>query len=271
MTTAASETPRPRPRLALVFSLLLLACGQAGPGDGPDPALCGNGLLDPGELCDPQIATGPFACPVSCEDGDASTRDALVGSAAACNARCVHSAVTTCTDTCNTIGETSCAGGKLRTCVADASGCRSFGPATACASNACSSASTCNQRPVAVLSCPASASAGAAESFDGSGSSDADGAIGSYDFDFGDGFSAAGAAKTVLHGFPRPGLFTVTLTVADDLGAIDKTSCTVSSNGDSDGGGGSIDGGTASGTGGDGGVDGGGGGGGTTPDAGGGS
>lgn len=74
------------------------ACGDA---DGCCPAgctsdddadcsdSCGDGTLDPGELCDGD-------CPTDCNDGVACTTDRLVGSAASCNAQCVHDAVSTC-------------------------------------------------------------------------------------------------------------------------------------------------------------------------------
>ncbi len=51
---------------------------------------CGNGALDPGELCDTKISAGqPGACPTaSCDDGDSCTVDSLVGQA--CRQRCDH-------------------------------------------------------------------------------------------------------------------------------------------------------------------------------------
>jgi PKD repeat protein len=53
--------------------------------------------------------------------------------------------------------------------------------------------------------------------FDGSGSSDSDGSIVSYDWDFGDGATASGV--TASHTYAADGTYTVTLTVTDDLGA----------------------------------------------------
>lgn len=64
--------------------------GQTGP--------CGNGQLEPGELCDPGIASGPGACPGTCSDGVACTTDLLSGSAETCDAVCTHEVVGACTD-----------------------------------------------------------------------------------------------------------------------------------------------------------------------------
>ena len=61
-----------------------------------DPAKCGDGALDPGELCDPAIAEGGGACPTSCAAGACGTAQ-LVGSAEQCNAQCVVEAAT-CAD-----------------------------------------------------------------------------------------------------------------------------------------------------------------------------
>ncbi|WP_196137812.1 S8 family serine peptidase [Aliikangiella sp. G2MR2-5] len=72
-------------------------------------------------------------------------------------------------------------------------------------------------------------------SFDGSLSSDSDGSIVSYTWDFGDGNSANG--QSVNHTFAATGDYVVTLTVTDNDGANDSSSQTVSVN---DGGAGSI-------------------------------
>ena len=61
-------------------------------------AVCGNGVLEAGERCDTRIAAGAKgACPTSCDDGQACTADALVGSA--CGQYCTHTAVTSCSTT----------------------------------------------------------------------------------------------------------------------------------------------------------------------------
>ena len=78
-----------------------------------------------------------------------------------------------------------------------------------------------NDSPVADANGPYSGSVGDALTFDGSGSFDLDGAITSYDWDFGDGNTGTGL--TADHTYTGPGLFTVTLTVTDDGGLTDTT------------------------------------------------
>jgi len=62
-------------------------------------------------------------------------------------------------------------------------------------------------------------------SFDGSASSDMDGTIVSYHWDFGDGASQTGAL--VEHLYDLPGMYTATLTVTDDLGATDSAGVSI--------------------------------------------
>ncbi len=57
--------------------------------------------------------------------------------------------------------------------------------------------------------------------FDGSASTDCDGSIASYEWDFGNGQTAAGS--TASHTYGADGTYTVTLTVVDDLGASSST------------------------------------------------
>jgi hypothetical protein len=76
---------------------------------------CGNGVLDPGELCDTAIPPGsPGACPTSCANSGCTQRT-LTGTA--CQAQCAATPITTCgptdgccpsaTDpTCNQLGGT---------------------------------------------------------------------------------------------------------------------------------------------------------------------
>lgn len=76
-------------RLRLKWLVLLggFSCGAPSPN-----AKCGDGNVDPGELCDLAIASGVGACPSACDDKDPCTQDALEGSA--CQARCTHSPIT---------------------------------------------------------------------------------------------------------------------------------------------------------------------------------
>ncbi|NNF37663.1 MAG: PQQ-binding-like beta-propeller repeat protein [Gemmatimonadetes bacterium] len=56
--------------------------------------------------------------------------------------------------------------------------------------------------------------------FDGSTSGAFDGTIVSYDWDFGDG--ATGTGSVVQHGYAEPGLYTVSLTVTNNVGKSDR-------------------------------------------------
>lgn len=56
-------------------------------------AVCGNGVIEGGETCDP-IAD----CPTACDDMDACTADTLVGDAQTCDAVCLYAAITACVD-----------------------------------------------------------------------------------------------------------------------------------------------------------------------------
>ena len=86
---------------------------------------------------------------------------------------------------------------------------------------------TTNIPPVASFTfSPAMAiSIGQAVSFDASASSDPDGSIARYEWDFGDGTTASGV--TVSHTYIRAGNYVVTLTVTDNQGAANSVSRTV--------------------------------------------
>gem|GEM_PF-639845 len=84
-----------------------------------------------------------------------------------------------------------------------------------------------NELPVAVADADVMTGyAPLAVNFDGSGSSDGDGTIASYVWDFGDGSSATGVQ--VSHSFDAPGVYTVELTVTDDDGDVGSSTLEIS-------------------------------------------
>ncbi|MGD8587508.1 MAG: PKD domain-containing protein [Chromatiales bacterium] len=83
-----------------------------------------------------------------------------------------------------------------------------------------------NQPPVADPNGPYSGQIGVALTFDGTGSTDPDGTIVSYDWDFGDGTVVSDAGPTPSHTYTAEGTYNVTLTVTDDAGATDSAGTT---------------------------------------------
>jgi hypothetical protein len=79
-----------------------------------------------------------------------------------------------------------------------------------------------NAAPIALLAYSCS---GLSCRFDGGGSSDIDGIIVAYEWDFSDG--ATGSGASVQHAYAQAGSHTVTLTVTDDGGAVGSGSTTV--------------------------------------------
>jgi nucleoid-associated protein YgaU len=71
-----------------------------------------------------------------------------------------------------------------------------------------------NQPPKAVISGPTSGLVGETLKFSGAGSTDPDGRIASYAWDFGDGTTGSGV--DVTHSYKAAGTYKVTLTVTDD-------------------------------------------------------
>ena len=85
---------------------------------------------------------------------------------------------------------------------------------------------TTNQSPTASFTAtPTSGTAPLAVSFNASSSSDSDGSITSYAWDFKDGNTGTG--QTINHTFSSAGSYNVLLTVTDDEGASDSTTKTI--------------------------------------------
>ena len=84
-----------------------------------------------------------------------------------------------------------------------------------------------NQPPVAVVNAtPTSGLAPLTVSFSGSNSTDADGTIASYSWDFGDSTNASGV--TTSHTYNTAGTYTARLTVTDDDGAVSSATVVIS-------------------------------------------
>lgn len=113
-------------------------------------------------------------------------------------------------------------------CVTGTAGCNNNG-FTPPSSIALLDPAPANQVPAADPGGPYSATAGTAVTLDGSGSTDPDGTIASYAWNFGNGSSGSGVSPSVT--YAGAGTFTITLTVTDDAGATSPpatTSVTVS-------------------------------------------
>lgn len=82
-----------------------------------------------------------------------------------------------------------------------------------------------NQPPVAMINAPTTGTVNTAITFDGTGSTDADGNIASYAWDFGDGGTDVGATAT--YAYTTAGTYTVTLTVTDDAGDTNAATASI--------------------------------------------
>ncbi|MHC4685857.1 MAG: PKD domain-containing protein [Planctomycetota bacterium] len=82
-----------------------------------------------------------------------------------------------------------------------------------------------NSPPIADAGGPYTGKEGLSLVLDGSGSSDSDGTIVTYEWDFGDG-SLLDYGQSVSHTYNQGGIFTVTLTVTDNDGAFDVDTTT---------------------------------------------
>lgn len=83
-----------------------------------------------------------------------------------------------------------------------------------------------NSPPTADAGGPYTGYSGESVGFDGSASSDADGSVVRYDWDYGDGATATDAGPTPTHVYATAGEYTVTLTVFDDAGDTGNASAT---------------------------------------------
>ncbi len=101
------------------------------------------------------------------------------------------------------------------------------GASSTCTTTATITEAIPNEPPVCDADGPYAGNPGAPITFDGTGSSDPDGTIVSYAWDFGDGTTGSGATPT--HTYASPGVYTVTLTVTDDDAASStcETSATI--------------------------------------------
>jgi hypothetical protein len=97
----------------------------------PNVPSCGNGVLDPGETCDP---------PASCNDGNACTTDQMTGSAATCNVVCGATPITSCAG-----GDGCCPAGCNQTTDGDCS--------ASCGNGAVEAGETCDPPGTCPTSC----------------------------------------------------------------------------------------------------------------------
>lgn len=79
--------------------------GETSMTDDDCATMCGNMLLEMGELCEDGTA---MPCPTMCDDGNTCTTDTLSGSAATCDAECAFVDITMCSTTSDGCCPTGC-------------------------------------------------------------------------------------------------------------------------------------------------------------------
>lgn len=82
-----------------------------------------------------------------------------------------------------------------------------------------------NQPPIANAGGHYTATVGNVVQFNGSASSDPDGSVTNYEWNFGDGATGTGALPT--HAYASPGIYTATLTVTDNSGTVNSNAASV--------------------------------------------
>jgi PKD repeat protein len=96
-------------------------------------------------------------------------------------------------------------------------------------SDSISTGQAINQKPIARISAsPTSGNIPLKVNFDGSASSDSDGSIIAYNWNFGDG--STGTGQTAAHTYSNAGTYQAALTVTDNLGATGSSSVTITAN-----------------------------------------
>ena len=141
--------------IVFVAALLLLSCGNPPKKSSPiQNGNCGNGQLDPGEACDPAIATGEGVCPTAATCNAMGCGASYSGNPASCDAQC---AAPTCGDDdsccpsgCDSTNDPQCTNTCGNGAVEEGETCDGDCPATCDDRNACTidaftgAAETCN-------------------------------------------------------------------------------------------------------------------------------
>jgi hypothetical protein len=121
--------------------------------------VCGDGVVEPGETCDHGITAGmPGACPQTCDDGNACTRDLASGSSQACTRACAHQPITGC------IGGDGC-------CPAGCSSATDSDCAATCGDRTIGAGETCDPPTTCPTTCPDDGDACTVERLTGSAAS----------------------------------------------------------------------------------------------------
>ncbi|MBA2664327.1 MAG: hypothetical protein H0U74_18700 [Bradymonadaceae bacterium] len=108
-------------------------------GDNDCSPICGNGVIEAGELCDGN-------CPTSCTANSGCTKHTLTGSAANCDAKCTTTTVTTCTNN-DSCCPNSCTNANDNDCTCVPKTCPQLGVACGMTDNGCGTQIPCPTCP----------------------------------------------------------------------------------------------------------------------------